>query len=121
MNSSMKIKRPLPYAPPVKRLREQPVKAPEKKTKKFEKPKEEKTRSHMAGGQRIKEKKENEAREKWDRMAKMAGDGWSDREIAEALGYTPKYVHERLKRLRRSGVQIPERKRGRKSEKEEAS
>lgn len=118
MNSSMKIKRPLPPAPPVKRLREQPVKAPEKKTKKFEKSREEKNMSRSAGGQRIKEKKVNEAREKWDRMAKMAGDGWSDREIAEALGYTPKYVHERLKRLRRSGVQIPERKRGRKSEEE---
>lgn len=121
MNSSMKIKRPLPYAPPVKRLREQPAKMPEKKTKKFEKPREEKNRSRSAGGQRIKEKRINEAREKWDRMAKMAGDGWSDKEIGEALGYTQKYVHERLKRLRRSGVQIPERKRGRKSEKEEAS
>ena len=121
MNSSMKIKRPLPPAPPVKRPQEKPAKLPEKKSKKFEKSKEEKARSHMAGGQRIKEKKVNEAREKWDRMAKMAGDGWSDKEIGEALGYTQKYVHERLKRLRRSGVQIPERKRGRKSEKGEAS
>ena len=57
------------------------------------------------------------AYEKWDRMAKMARDGWSDKEIAEALQYTEKYVHERLKRLRKSGVQIPERRRGRKREK----
>ena len=121
MNSSMKIKRPLPPAPPVKRIEEQPALKPKEKTKKFVKSKEEKARSHMAGGQRIKEKRVNEAREKWDRMAKMASDGWSDKEIGEALGYTQKYAHERLKRLRRSGVQIPERKRGRKSEKEEAS
>ena len=52
------------------------------------------------------------AHEKWERMIKMAGDGWSDKEIAEALGYTEKYVRERLKRLRRSGVKIPERRRG---------
>ena len=58
------------------------------------------------------------AYEKWDRMTKMARDGWSDREIAEALQYTEKYVHERLKRLRKSGVQIPERRRGRKCAKQ---
>lgn len=55
------------------------------------------------------------AHEKWERMAKMAGDGWSDREIAEAVGYTEKYVRERLKRMRRSGIKIPERQRGRKA------
>lgn len=55
------------------------------------------------------------AHENWERMAKMAGDGWSDREIAEAVGYTEKYVRERLKRMRRSGIKIPERQRGRKA------
>ncbi len=64
--------------------------------------------------ERARESRNKGTREKWDRMIKMASDNWSDKEIAEALGYSEKYVHDRLKQLRRSGVQIPERKRGRK-------
>lgn len=56
--------------------------------------------------------KNAEAYAKWDRMADMAREGWNDRDIALALGYTEKYVKLRIKRMRQSGVDIPERRRG---------
>ena len=79
---------------------------------------EREARELAEGNRRGREAQSRIAHEKWDRMTKMARDGWSDREIAEALGYTEKYVRERIKRLRKSGVEIPERKKGRKCEKE---
>ena len=115
--SSMRIKRPLPPAPqptrPCKRdlsflqdgtiaeYRPSPLKTVDT----------DKVDRSAQNGRAVQTSK---AHEKWEKMAKMAGAGWSDKEIAEALQYTEKYVHERLKRLRRSGVNIPERKRGRK-------
>lgn len=62
-------------------------------------------------------KQKSIASRKHERVVKMAIDGWSDKDIGEAVGYTPRYVQELLKDLRKSGVDIPERKRGRKKKK----
>lgn len=63
-------------------------------------------------------KKKKEAVRKHEIVMRMAMEGKRDPEIVEATGYTQQTVHTLIRNMKRQGIDIPDRKRGReKSEK----
>ena len=112
MNSTMRIKRPLPPAPkPTK-----PFQSTEyqvcldgtviRKTRLINV-----TNLHLAVTPQTKansyaERNKN-AISKWEQMAQMARENIPDEEIAKETGYTVQYVRKRLQLLRKSGADIP--------------
>ena len=59
-------------------------------------------------------RRHEETRRKHEEIARLCREGMSDKEIATEMGYTPQSVKKILENLRREGVDIPGRKRGRK-------
>ena len=55
-----------------------------------------------------------EAEKRHDVLARLARDGLSDIEIAERTGYKPDSVRRLISKMRREGMEIPERKKGQK-------
>ena len=60
-------------------------------------------------------KRTEEAMKKWKVIARMANEGKTNRQIAYAVGFTEYSVAERIKKLRKMGWDIPDRKSGRKA------
>lgn len=55
---------------------------------------------------------EGNAERRHDMIARLAREGLSDAEISAQTGYKPSSVHRLIGKMRREGVDIPERKRG---------
>ena len=55
---------------------------------------------------------EGNAERRHDLIARLAQDGLSDAEIADRTGYKPSSVHRLIGKMRKEGIDIPERKRG---------
>lgn len=57
--------------------------------------------------------KKKEAARKHEIVMRMAMEGKRDHEIVEATGYTRQTVHTMIQNMKRQGIDIPDRKRGR--------
>ena len=57
------------------------------------------------------------AEKRHDMVRRLAKEGMSDADIAQRTGYRPESVRKILWRMRKEGLDAPERERGRKSEK----
>lgn len=55
---------------------------------------------------------EGNAERRHDMIARLAREGLSDAEISEQTGYKPNSVRRLIGKMRRDGIDIPERKRG---------
>lgn len=117
MNSSMKIKRPLPKAPrtATKTVHDNRFLGEGINTY-IHKP----SPSPMDDFGQSEHTKENASRHKKLEMERkhkimkvMLKEGATDAEIAEATGYTQQTVHTLIRDMKRQGIDIPDRKRGR--------
>jgi biotin operon repressor len=55
---------------------------------------------------------EGNAERRHDMIARLAREGLSDAEISAQTGYKPSSVHRLISKMRKEGINIPERKRG---------